>query len=56
MIPGREQYDLAVVYGITMIKGRIFSFNLYRPFDGSSTYDDLLDQVKDVMAEAVAAN
>lgn len=53
--PGKP-VDVASVTGMTALGGRVLSFNLNRPFKGRKTYDSLLAQVKQVMADAVAAN
>jgi hypothetical protein len=53
--PGKP-VDVASVTGMTTLGRRVLSFNLNRPFKNRKTYDSLLAQVRQVMADAVAAN
>ena len=53
---GSDERDIAAVYGMTVIAGRVVSLNLYDGFEGRSTFDRLLASAKEAIARTLAAN
>ncbi len=56
LVGGANAKDVAVVFAVTTISGRLFSLNLYKPYESQATLQELLPAVKEAVANTIAAN
>lgn len=52
----KQNSELAGVYSEVLMSGRVFTLNLYRPFDNRETFTGLLSDVKDATARSASAS